>query len=39
MAGRDELWGNTNPLQSLTFDGTTWCNEEQFTRSRTKNGC
>ena len=39
MTGRVKLCGNLNPLQSLTFDGTTWWNEDLSTRSRTENGC
>ena len=34
-----DLTGNTNPLQGLKFDGTTWSNKELCTRSRTENGC
>ena len=28
-----------NPLQGLTFDGTTWCNKDLYTRSKTENAC
>ena len=37
MAGRDELCENSNPLQGLTFDGTTWGNEDLYTQSITEN--
>ena len=34
----DKLCENSNPLQSLTPDSTTWGNEDLCTRSRTENG-
>ena len=39
MAGRDELCGNSNPLQGLKFDGATLWNKELRTWSRAENGC
>ena len=39
VAGRDELCGNSNPLQGSTFAGTTWWNEDFYTHNETENGC
>ena len=39
VTGGDKMWENSNLLQGLTFDSTTWWNEDVYSRSRTKNGC
>ena len=39
VAGWDELCGNSNPLQDLTFDVTAWWNVDFYTRNRTENEC
>ena len=39
MACKDDPYENSNPLQGLTFDCTTWWNEDLYTRRGTKNGC
>ena len=39
VAGGDKLSENSNPLQGLTFDGTTWRSEDLCTWSNTENGC
>ena len=39
MASRDEVCGNSKPLQGLTFDGITWWNEDLCNQSRTENRC
>ena len=33
VAGRNELCGNSNPLQGWTFDGTTWWNKDLYSQS------
>ena len=39
LADGDELCENSNPLQGLTFDGTTYWKKDLYTWSRTVIGC
>ena len=36
MAGGDELWESTNPLQGSTFDGLTWWNRNYVLEAELK---